>query len=713
MLSLFGTLYHEYDGEIPGEILEDDENVIPAKLRRGPATKMPDGGFIDPEAARWSLFALHARAVPMGNWRVPALDVWVPATPTVLYQLDHLVARGPSKGRCVSVEPANFPNEVMNKFLYLVAALETQVELLARESATWVTRRMSLEYARRVVFLTSWHWENHPSPPGSRADALTRLRVLAKAIEDIENAADALSLTRADEQKAANDLLTFLAPTSAAAPAIKAALVVIATQPTAFRAEEINVTFEIIERAVLALSASSGAETFVTDHLISLVQLMSESLAPELENMLMELPGDGGDEWKSLCGVGWQEAMVALRAEGGVNDNSPLEPLVMVGTYYKSGLAVIQAGMNHGTLPILLARLAAAGGAKTSNAAFQPLARSLAVCMLRGLLASGALHRGSAGVLLFAGQDVTKWFKACVRALGGKSVESSMAEMAGEIKALKLGDEMGKTRLLGAAAFFFSAVSTLAACDATWDDTWQNWTKLLSSAMKTTADLAKLGQIIQIQDIVDVQASELTWLAERLGIMAGIITLIATGGDTLASWSYLSRQSKIAKSLATISAATALLRLLPLVKASARWTRVLGWVGFALGIVEFGVGVVITARTPGTQNFFNQYLQFAFSGQPYRQGALSSEFSAVNAAADRVREGGFVVLGDRGGVAGEPGVVPTGELPTWYFAYSMGFPAEVVAKLFGTDVMDVVRAGLLLGPGFDEDGAIAPGEEGG
>lgn len=57
--------------------------------------------------------------------------------------------------------------------------------------------------------------------------------------------------------------------------------------------------------------------------------------------------------------------------------------------------------------------------------------------------------------------------------------------------------------------------------------------------------------------------------------------------------------------------------------------------------------------------------------------------------------------------------MPTGQLPTWYFAYSMGFPAEVVAKLFDTDVMDVVRAGLLLGPGYDADGAAMPAANGG
>jgi hypothetical protein len=225
--------------------------------------------------------------------------------------------------------------------------------------------------------------------------------------------------------EAANDLLTFLAPASAAAPAIKAALEVIATQPTAFRGQEIDDTFDIIERAVLALSASSGAETFVAGHLITLVQLMAESLEPELEKMLMELPGDGGDDWQSLCGVGWQEALVALRAKGGVNDASPLAPLVKIGKYYKTGISLVQSGLNQGTLPILLARLAASGGAKTPASAFQPLARAFAACMLPGLLASGGLHRGSAGVLLFAGKDVTRWFRACVRALSGKSIAAA------------------------------------------------------------------------------------------------------------------------------------------------------------------------------------------------------------------------------------------------------------------------------------------------
>jgi hypothetical protein len=285
--------------------------------------------------------------------------------------------------------------------------------------------------------------------------------------------------------------------------------------------------------------------------------------------------------------------------------------------------------------------------------------------------------------------------------------------MAEEIKALKLGSELGKTRLLGAAAFFFSAVSTLAACDATWDESWQNWTKLIGSAMKATGDLAKLGQIVSIQGVVEGQVDDLSRVAERLGMMTAILSLVATGGDTLASWSYLSTQSKIAKSLATMSATSALLQLLPLVQASARWIRILGWAGIVLGIIEFGVGLVISVKTPGTQRFFEQYLQFALSDGPYRNAAISAEFEVLVEAAKRAGERGFVVLGERGGSSGGPGVVPIGELPSWYFAYSMGFPAEVVAKLFDTDIMDVVGAGIRLGPGYDEEGRAAPTGGGG
>lgn len=712
VLVLFSQLHSKYDGMIPGEILEINENTIPETVRRGPPEAMPDAGFIDPDTARWALFALHARGESIGGWTLPKRDIWLPMTPSILSHLQHLVGRGPSKNRCVDVVVPRFPSETMNKLAELVAALERHLRLLEEERGAWATRRLSLEYAHRLIDLEVWDWSNTSFHIANRAERLQRLSELTTAMDNLDAAANEASPAIDAEHGAAVELLAFLKPGSKAAREIEDVLDVLAVQPHAFRSEQVDDVFEFLERSFSVLSSSSVAERFVQEHLISLIQAAAESLPPELEQEFTE---GYGDNWKPLWQVDWRDSVNALWSKGGVADPSPYAKVVALQKYYKAGLFVIQAALSHATLPILLARLS--DYAKTEEA-LRPLAHSLLSCLLRGLLASGAIHRGAPGQVLFAGQDVTRWFKACARALGGRPTAASMTEIARELKALKLEDAVKNVRRFAYARFFFSAVSTLTAYEDTWSDTWENWMKLYGAAIETSEELVKLTRTVALQGMIGMEDREraLELVGKRLAMMSAAISLAVAGGDTLQNWYYMSPRRKLASALATASAATALAQLLPFVTASARWMRMLGIAGVVLGVVEFALGQLISATTAEAESVFQKYLEFALDDGPYRSPATAEKRAALVEAAERaVKSDAIVRLGrqyrERRDAEGERDRIPEGSPPTWFYAHSKGFAAEVIAKLFESDILDVIGAGIPLGPGYKEDSSGAPTQE--
>jgi hypothetical protein len=710
VLLLFSQVHAKYHGMIPGEVIEVNENTIPETILRGPEQKMPDAGFIDPDAARWVLIALHARGENIGGWKLPRCDIWLPLTPTILSHLQHLVARGPSKNRCIDVLPPVFPSGTMNKLAELVAAAEAQVERLEEERASWATRRLALEYARRIVVLSAWQWTNAPRSQDKQAEMLVRLTALTIAITDLESAATRSSPAFEAERDAANALLAFLDPKSQAAKDIEEALEILAVQPNAFRSEQAQDVFDLLGRSFVVLARSSAAEEFVTQHFVSLVQAMAESLPPELEREFAE---GYGEHWKSLWEVDWREAITALRSTGGVDEPSPYARLATMNQYYKDGLFVIQRTLNVSTLPILLGRLS--DYAKT-EAALKPLTDSLVTCMLRGLLATGAIHRGAEGGVLFAGKDVTKWFRACARALGDGPSSASMTEVARELKALKLEDAIKTTRIFASVSFVVSVISTMTAYDDTWNDSWQNWMKLYSAAIKTSEDLISLTGTLARQGLLAIEESGLNTLSaigKRLGMMTAAISLVVAGGDALQNWSYMSSRKKLASAIATMSAAAALAALVPFVAASARWTSMIGPVGVVLAIAEFTVDKVISLTTADTEKLFLQYVQYAIAEGPYRQPGAARECASLMTATTAAKSA--EALAKLGRLSRDPrdskGVrdqIPDGESPTWFFAYSMGFPAEIVAKFFECDILDVVGAGIPLGPGYEEEGTAQP-----
>ncbi len=66
---------------------------------------------------------------------------------------------------------------------------------------------------------------------------------------------------------------------------------------------------------------------------------------------------------------------------------------------------------------------------------------------------------------------------------------------------------------------------------------------------------------------------------------------------------------------------------------------------------------------------------------------------------------------ERRDAEGERDRIPEGSPPTWFYAHSKGFTAEVIAKLFESDILDVIGAGIPLGPGYKEDSSGPPAQE--
>jgi hypothetical protein len=705
LLVLYAQMHQKYQGEVPGEILELDENTIPPTvMRRAPDWLMSEDGLTDPHLARWTLFALHERAENVGNWRIPRCDIWLPMTPTILSHLQHLVARGPSKGRCIEVQPPEFPSDTVSKLVELIVALERQVERLEAERSNWAIRRLSLEHARRIVALSVWQWTNAAPEQPKKAEMLERLADVMDAMEELDRAADDASPMLAAEREAANQLLDLLAPESNAAKDIEQALEILAAQPNAFRSSQAEDLFNFLKRAFAALSASTAAEEFVTTHVVSLVQAMAEGISPELER---EFADGYGDLWKTLWTVDWREALVVLQENAVGSNPSPYAKLATMGKYYKEGLFVIQQAVNVSTFRILLRRLS--DHAK-SEAVVKSLLDSLTVCLLRGVLAGGAIHRGAPGVVLFGGRDITKWFKACARALGRAPIGAAMSDVAREMKALNLEDALKRTRFFSSLSFLVSAISTMTAYDEAWDDTWQNWMKMYSAAIKTTEDLANLTGVLARQGVMGMDkggAKAFAMIGERLGMMAAAVSLVVAGGDTLQNWAYMSPRKKLAGAIATLSATAALMSLVPFVAASARWTSLVGPAGVVLAIAEFGLETWIAMTSSDTQQLLLKYVEFALVEGPYRQNGAAEECQTLTTEVVRAKSASaFVRLGSRvldlRRCKGARDQIPEYGAPTWFLAYSMGFSAEIIAKLFECDLLDVVGAGIPLGPGYQE-----------
>lgn len=272
-------------------------------------------------------------------------------------------------------------------------------------------------------------------------------------------------------------------------------------------------------------------------------------------------------------------------------------------------------------------------------------------------------------------------------------------EIASGLRELKLGGAIAKSRIVGSVGFVFAAVSTLAACGDTWARTWQSSTKVIASLLKTTSDLGHLATTFAIQSDAGTKVDDVVRMADQLSMTSTVLSFIVTSGDTIETWAYLSKANKFARVVATTSAATALARLLPFVRASAAWTRVFGIVGVVLSIVDGIVGLVLSLTRADTEALFEQYFDFAVASSPYRRVDPRLYADAVE---QRTRARDADVFVELRGPAGERGRVPHGGMPTWHFANGLGFPAEVIARLFDVDILDVIGAGIRTSPDYEE-----------
>jgi hypothetical protein len=693
-LGLFTRWCLELSGSIPGAVLEEDPSTLPPTvIRRAADIPMPATGFSQHDDAFAALLTIHIHHLAIESWIVPKEELWLPRTPTTDGHLARLVTRGPSKNRCVSVRAAVFPHDAVQELGSRVTRLEAAVAKLSEEVATWAARRLAFEHARRVLLLLQWQWTNAPRPYERQDDALGRIDALLEAMARLDTAADEAAPSLSEEQDAARDLLFHLSPLSSWAAQAHEALEIIATQPTAFRGEEIEDILSYLERAFLALSQCSLASEFVAGHVMDMLRVLAESLAPELETAFADA-GDGA--WSDLWAADWAAALDVLKADG-FGEKSPWAALAKVGKYYKSASAIILGAINQGTLPLILGRLAVFG---QDQHEFSLRSRSFATTLLRGVLASAAVHRGAPGQVLIGGKDMTRWFRACARALSKEPSAADLDEIAEGLRELQLGGAIAKTRLVGSVGFVFGAVSTLVACGDTWDRTWLSSTKLAASLLKSTSDFGHVAAAFATQREAIDKADDLVRAADQLSMMSTVVSFVVTTGETIETWAYLSKANKFARVVSTLSATTALMRLLPFVKASAGWARVLGVVGVVLAVVDGIVGLVLSLTRADSESIFGQYFDFALASSPYRRVRPSLYEAAIEERDKAVRLRIFV---DLRGPAGERGVIPHGGLPTWNFANGLGFPAEVVARLFDVDVLDVISAGLRTSPDFEAE----------
>ncbi len=691
--ALFRDIYDRFDGVYPGAPIDDpsaDPGTIPPRVVTGPDLVLLPEGLDDAGFAALQLVTMwRTNRDVLVQWTLPPRDFCVANTPAFKTQLKALIGTSNRRGLCLASKPTDIPTEPLDRLLQATAQLERATSDLEEARIATGKHRMALECARRVLVLCDFQWRARPAKGKDPEAALAGLRRLDDTILALDRAAMAAGPKSAREEKLAREVLACLLDGEAP---IGDTLELMAMDPTAIGASRAEEMFEVLARAFAALSRSSLAELFVDAHLLPVfrdVLLLSDGERPEQPSLAAVLDEGTVQEWRDMS----RAALDALKADKG---SSYLGKIKEVGGYYKKALDVVQAGLNDATIPILLARISKAAGTPSQ---FQSVARSFAVCMLRGLFASGLVtHAGSPGTLLFNGKDVTSWFKVCARGLRrGEAFDAK--ELGEELRRLELGKNLKSTRVAGSANFVLSVVSVLLAADGTWERSWQSWEKLLLEALKTSEALAKLVYTFRVQTHVEGLLVPLEELGKRVGMLASFFAFAVTFGDTVERWNDRNTKYKFASGLSTVSAGIGVARVLPFVCAGSRLAKGLTAAGWLIMAVEFGYEMYLHSITPGTQGVFDEYRAAAMKGGAFDGASTRAERDAFMQAWEESRQADvFIKLrAPPRNPAGELGHVPIGGLPTWHLAYGLGFTSELVVKLFELDKdeeQDVTAAGI-------------------
>lgn len=700
---LYYALFETYGAMIPGEVIDEDYRYDPPKAIRGPAKSMDERGYTDFGIALAMIYTLHERTGDFGTWTIPSKDLWTRMPIGVLRQQFEFVAVGPRAGRRVKILPKAYPSEQMARLSVLRGKLEHELQRVTEDQSLYAERRVSMEYARRVILLNEMQWQARPKPYERQDAALEALGKLRKAIEDLDRAAGDAAKSSASEKRAARELLDYIGPDSEAAGPLRSLLELISVNPHAFPSEQLDDTLDELRRVFTALSNSSLAEEFLDAHVISLFKDVIENVRPEVHAHLADL---GGSEYQQMWNGGWSDAMNELYAPGDVKDDSPLAKLAEIGESYESVIGVIASALNESTLPILLTRVTR----KAQDATAQQLVvRSLATCALKLIAAACSPHRVSQkGELILGGVYVRTWFEA-VAAAADSGDDARLDKLAKEYKRLKFGTQLKSRPVFLHLSFVFSIVSLGYAMETTQEQTWVSTGKLVVEALKTIEGAGELLFAYTVQYDIETGATGKEAIVKQLGAAAAVLSFVVTAGDTIKRWRNMTTKKKVAASISVIGATISVARLLPFVVSAARLAAGLSVVGFVLGAVAFGLEFL--APPPGTQKIFEEYLRHAMGPEgPYDATRFRTERRSVEDAWEVARDAeAFTTLR---GPMGEPDHYSPGALPTWRLANAMGFWAEHIIAMFDADEWKVVvSAHIPRSPGSktEESPAHAPG----
>lgn len=703
VFELYYVLFGEYGAMIPGELIDVDRRSDPPREIRGPAMSMDERGYTDFGIALAMILTLQERTNDFEKWKAPKLDFWVRMPIGLVDKQFPYIAVGPVGGRCVRIIPKAYPSEEMAQLSALRGKLEDELRLLSERQAAHAERRVSMEYARRVVLLNEMQWTARPKPYERQGAALEALGRLRTSIEALDRAV-AIGHPSAAEKRAAGELLRYIAPSSKAAVPLMGLLELISEQPSALPSQQIDETLDEFRRCFVALSMSSLAQEFLTGHVISLLQEVVENLSPEVDALLADV---GGDAFRELWTGGWREAFTTLRAPGDIKDDSPFRKLAKLGSRYEACLKVVVAGLNEATVPIVLSRIVR--GTSGDAAANTRAIHTFATIMLRLIGAAASPHRlSSGGELLLGGQYISSWFEACAAALEGKD-NARLTELGKEYKRLKFGTQLKSIPLFKSVSYLFSLASVASAVEKSEDGRWQSTGKLVVEVLKNIEGLGDLlfGHRVQYSIEAGAEATP-EMFTKYLGGAATLLSFAITLGDTASRWGNLTPRKKVTASLGVASATLSVARLLPFVVAAGRLAAGLSVVGFVVGVAQFGLGILDEKRTPNTHKMFEAYYNHAMNvtDGPYDPALYRAEREALEAAWAGVSDGDILVT--LHGPAGEADHVPSGGLPTWHLAYAMGFYAEHIIAMFDAEREDILRAHIRFTPGYEPDWMAEP-----